>query len=104
MRVTAPAKSNKRLLPATFMLLRITGAAVVGYALSAAVVALMVLLLIRAGLVRSEAVVLSSMLGFLFYLGVLIWAFSVRNLARLWAVLAVGTACCALAASQFSRL
>ena len=86
------------------MLLRIGGAVLGGYALSAAAVALMVGLFMQVGLVRSEAVVLSSMLGFVFYLAVLIWAFSVRSLGKLWTVLVVGTACCALAASQLSRL
>ena len=92
--------SSKQLPLAALMLLRVTGAVLGGYALSAAVVALTVVLLILAGLVRSEAVVLSSMLGFVVYLGVLLWAFSVQSLVRLWAVLIAGTAGCALAASQ----
>lgn len=85
------------------ILLRATGAVLGGYVLSAAVVALMVVLFMLAGLIRSESVVLSSMLGFVFYVGVLIWAFSVRSLACLWAVLTVGTTCCALAAWPLVR-
>lgn len=64
-----------------------------GYALCAAWVALLSLALPRVtGLAKSEAVVLSAMLGFVAYLLVLLWAFSVRSLGRLWITLAVGTA------------
>lgn len=83
------------------MLLRITGAVLGGYAFSAAAVALGVALLML-GLARTEAVVLSSMLGFVFDLVVLLWAFSMHSLTRLWAALLVGTACCALAAIAFA--
>ena len=94
-------RTSKNELPqAASIVLRVTAAVLGGYALNAAAVALMVGLLTTAGLARTEAVVLSSMLGFVLYLGVLLWAFSVRSLARLWAVLLLGTAGCALAASQ----
>lgn len=86
------------------MLLRISGAVLGGYAFSAALVALAAFVLMFIGMARSEAVVLASMLGFVLYLGVLLWAFSVRSLARLWAVLVLGTAGCALAASQLAQL
>ena len=103
----APANAflKKRGLPqAALMLLRVTAAVLGGYALNAAVVALMVGLLATAGLARAEAVVLASMLGFVFYLGALLWAFSVRSLASLWAVLVLGTAGCAFAALQFMQV
>ena len=63
-----------------------------GYALTAAVVPLAALLLAATGLARSEATTLAMMLGFVFYAVLLLWAFSVRSLARLWAVVAGGTA------------
>jgi hypothetical protein len=72
--------------------LRVVAAIAGGYAFTASCVALLAATLPLAGMQRSEAVVLSAMLGFLFYLGVLLWAFSVRSLARLWTVLAGGTA------------
>lgn len=70
-----------------------------GYAFSAAWVSATAAVLARAGLARVDAVVLPSMLGFLFFLGFVVWAFAQRSLARLWAVTAGGTALClALAA------
>lgn len=77
------------------VLLRVLGAVGGGYALSAALVALLSAALPLTGLARSEAVVLAAMGGFVMYLLLLLWAFSVRSLARLWAVLAAGTALCA---------
>ena len=73
---------------ATAVVLRVTAALLGGYAFSAALVALLAAALPLAGMARSEAVVLAAMLGFLLYLLVLLWAFSVRSLARLWARLA----------------
>lgn len=73
---------------ATAVVLRVTAALLGGYAFSAALVALLAAVLPLAGMARSEAVVLAAMLGFVLYLLVLLWAFSVRSLARLWAGLA----------------
>lgn len=78
--------------PASAVLLRVTGALLGGYGFTAALVALLAGALPLVGMARSEAVVLAAMLGFVIYLLVLLWAFSVRSLARLWAVLAGGTA------------
>lgn len=77
--------------PGLRVLLRIVGALPGGYAFTASLVALLTVLLTHAGLPRSEAVVSASMLGFVFYLLVLLWAFSVRSLVRLWLLLAGGT-------------
>lgn len=74
------------------IVLRLIAALPGGYAFTAAVVALLATALPLLGLARSEAVVSAAMLGFVLYLLVLLWAFSVRSLARLWAVLAGGTA------------
>lgn len=74
------------------VVLRVIGAVLGGYVFSAALVALLAAGLPLAGLPRSEAVVSAAMLGFVLYLLVLLWAFSVRSLARLWAVLAGGAA------------
>lgn len=75
--------------------IRVLGAVVGMYALSAALVALLSAALPLTGLARSEAVVIAATLGFAIYLLLMLWAFSVRSLARLWAVLAAGTALCA---------
>lgn len=72
------------------ILSRILGAVFVGYAFSAAWVALLSVALPVTGMARSESVILASMLGFLIYLGVLIWGFADTRLTRVWAVLAAG--------------
>lgn len=74
------------------VLLRLLAAVAGGWGLSAAVVPLAAALFAAAGMARSEAAVLAMMLGFLFYAAVLIWAFAVRSLARLWIVMAAATA------------
>ncbi len=61
-------------------LLRVTGAVLGGYAVSAALVALVAVVLIALGVARGEAVVIASLLGFVFYLLLLLWALSVRRL------------------------
>ncbi|MFN4014140.1 MAG: hypothetical protein ACK4JB_02310 [Reyranella sp.] len=66
------------------ILLRLVVAVGGGYAVAAGLAALAAVILPAAGLmVRSEAVVLASMLAFLAYLALLIWAFADRRLARL---------------------
>lgn len=75
--------------------LRLIAAIPGGYALSAAAVTLLGGLLTRFGMVRSEAVVVSAMSGFVFYLALLIWAFAERSLTRLWAGIAGGLVVCA---------
>ena len=64
--------------------LRVLGAVCGGYALTALAVTAAGAVMARLGLARSEAVVLASMAGFLIYLGLLLWAFSVKSVARLW--------------------
>ncbi len=78
--------------PRVRIVLRLIAALPGGYAFTAALVALLAAALPLLGLARSEAVVSAAMLGFVLYLLVLLWAFSVRSLAWLWAVLAGGTA------------
>ncbi len=72
-------------------LLRIGVAVLGGYSLTALLVALLAALLVLAGIARSEAVVAASMLGFLLYLAVLVWAFSAVRLRTLWVGLAAGS-------------
>ena len=75
-------------LPAWLALaLRVVGAIVGGYAVTALAVAACSAALAHAGMVRSEAVALCAMLGFVFYLVLALWAFSVRSVMRLWLVL-----------------
>lgn len=78
--------------PGVRIVLRLIAALPGAYAFTAALVALLAAALPLLGLARSEAVVSAAMLGFVLYLLVLLWAFSVRSLARLWAVLTGGTA------------
>lgn len=76
------------------VLLRVLGALPGGYLLSACSMGLLSRLLVLAGLARSEAVVASTLLGYLVFLGWLLWAFSVRRLRRLWATVLLGSAAC----------
>jgi Ca2+/Na+ antiporter len=64
-----------------------------GYATASALVAGLTVTLSFAGLPRSEAVVLVSMLGFVIYLALLIWGFAERKLTRLTLGLALLCAC-----------
>lgn len=64
-----------------------------GYAAASALVAGFTVTLSFAGVMRSEAVVLVSMLGFVIYLALLIWGFAERNLTRLAVGLALLCAC-----------
>ena len=84
-------RRTARMRPAFLVLSRVIGAVFGGYVLCAAVLALVALLLGYLGLQRSESVVASSTVGFVLYLLVLLWAFSVRGLYKLWAVLVAGT-------------
>lgn len=78
------------LTPTLRVLLRIIAAVPLGYACCAAWVGVLAWGLSQMGLARSEAVVCAAMLGFILYLLVLLWAFSVTSLMRLWGVLAGG--------------
>lgn len=70
---------------------RVLGAVLAGYAFSAALVALLSVVVPQlSGMARSEAVLLASMLGFLIYLAILIWSFAEPRVTRVWAVLAGG--------------
>lgn len=73
------------------LVLRLLGAVFGGYALTALTIAAAAAVMARLGMARSEAVVLAAMLGFVVYLALLLWAFSVRSVARLWVALAAGT-------------
>jgi hypothetical protein len=66
-----------------------------GYACTALVVTVGAALLARAGMARSEAVVLMAMLGFPLYLALLLWGFGAR-VRTLWLVLGAAVATRAL--------
>ena len=70
------------------MVLRIVGAIGGGYALTALAVAACSAALASTGMVRAEAVALCAMLGFVLFLVLALWGFSVRSVGRLWLVLA----------------
>lgn len=71
-------------------ILRLLSAVFGGYALTALTVASAGAVMARLGMAQSEAVVLAAMLGFVVYLTLLLWAFSVRNVTRLWMAMAAG--------------
>jgi len=72
-------------LKAVPIVLRLVAAIVGGYAVSAGLAAFAAIVLPTVTpMPRSEAVVLCSMLAFLVYLVLLIWAFAERRLVRLW--------------------
>lgn len=76
-------------MPGLSVFVRLVAAVGGGYAVAAGLAALAAVALPAAGLmVRSEAVVLASMLAFLVYLALLIWAFADRRLARLCLLMA----------------
>lgn len=71
--------------------MRVIGAVGGGYAFAAAWVALFTVVLSFAQIARSEAATAAALMGYLLYLAVLLWGFSVRSVTRLWALLASGT-------------
>ncbi|MCH2393942.1 hypothetical protein [Oceanibaculum sp.] len=83
---------GRRIGAGLLLAFRLLSIVVGGYFLSAALTALGAAGLVSLGMDRSEAVVLMSMLGFIIYLLVLIWAFAERRLPRLLAVTLGGTA------------
>ena len=72
------------------------------YALTALAVTLAAVLLARLGMARSEAVTLAAMAGLLVYPALLLWAFSVASVTRLWLTIAAGAAAMA-ALMQYVR-
>lgn len=74
------------------VVMRVLGAVFGGYALTALAVAAAGAAMARLGMARSDAVVLAAMLGFVAYLALLLWGFSVKSTTRLWLALAGGAA------------
>lgn len=72
--------------------LRIAAAVFGGYLLATLAVLATGAVLARLGMAASESVALASMLGFVFYLVLMVWAFGVRSTARLWLGMACGVA------------
>lgn len=83
------------------VLLRVLAALFGGYGLTALAVAIMPLPLARvAGMPPGEAVVLSSLLGILLYLVLVLWAFTAAQLWRVLLVLGGGGLAWLIHASQ----
>jgi hypothetical protein len=82
--------------PAARLGLRLLGAIGGGYALAAQLAALSGGLLHAAGLPASEATTLALLSAYLFYAGLLLWAFWTPSLGRLWSVVLLGTVAAAL--------
>ncbi|MBB6229301.1 CBS-domain-containing membrane protein [Polymorphobacter multimanifer] len=67
---------------------RIVATVVGGYAATAGGVALASMMLVLLScMARSEAVLLTSMIGFIAYAAIIIWGWAEQRMARLWAVL-----------------
>jgi hypothetical protein len=67
---------------------RIIAAVGAGYAATVGLVALFgILLALLPGMVRSEAILLTSMIGFPGYAAIIVWGFAERRLARVWTLL-----------------
>lgn len=87
--------------------LRITArvlAAVVGaYAVTAGAAALTgVSLVVGAGLGRSDALIVGSVLGYLLFACLMLWCFAERRLVRVWVILVVAAAATHGAASMIA--
>ena len=74
------------------IVLRVLGAVVGGYALTALAVAALGAVMAQLAMARAEAVTLAAMLGFVIYLALLLWGFSVKSVTRLWLILMGGAA------------
>lgn len=74
------------------IVLRVLGTVAGGYALAALAVAALGAVMTQIGMARAEAVTLAAMLGFVLYLMLLLWGFSVKSVTRLWLTLAGGAA------------
>lgn len=68
---------------------RVAAAALGGYALTSAAVVVLAMLW---PIPRAQAVLASSMLGFVFYTVAILWAFHARSVTRVWIGMVVGTA------------
>ncbi|WP_151639225.1 iron uptake protein [Noviherbaspirillum aerium] len=88
------ATTGKQALKAAILLtLRATASVVGGFGLTTAWVGLgSVALPLLFGMARSEAVLLSAMLGFILYLVLLLWAFAEASLLRVWVIFSAGGA------------
>ena len=102
----APAASGLRNMrdaagtrPKLALVSRIAAAVLGGYAFAWGLVAATTSLAVAAGMGFHDAEFLSSLLGVLAFLGVMLWAIAARRLWRVWAVLAVGGAAMAGLAS-----
>lgn len=71
---------------------RIAAGMLGGYAFTWGFIALLIGLLFAAKMEFHDAEALGYILGFIVFLGVFLWAFSARSLARVWLVLAGGGA------------
>lgn len=76
--------------PLLRLLARLLAAVPLGYGLTALGVSALASGLAQAGMGRTDAVVLMSMLGFVLYLLWLLWVFAVRSLARIYGALLLG--------------
>ena len=62
------------------------------------------LLVVLGGMARSEAVILTALLGFILYLVLLLWSFSEPRVWRIWALLVAGVAISLLVQHKLASL
>lgn len=68
------------------VLLRVLAGFIGGYVLTGYITAITAILL---PMTRADAVILSSMLSYLWFAGILIWAFAIQSLRKLYLILSV---------------
>lgn len=91
--------------PAVRVASRVAVVVLGGYAATVGLVALCSVALARfGGVPRSEALTLTTIIGFLGYTAVVIWGFAERSLARLFLVLGLVAAVSHAAAIWFARV
>ena len=93
------ARARPAASPRLALVARIAAAVLGGYGFAWGLVAAVTSLAVAAGMGFHDAEFLSSLLGVLAFLGVMLWAIASPRLWRVWAVLAVGGAAMAGLAS-----
>ena len=84
---------NRPWIRRSSLVLRVGAAIGGGYACTVALASAGAHLLVLAGgMARSEAVILTAMLGFILYLTLLLWSFSEPRVWRVWTTLIAGIA------------
>ncbi|MDB5425370.1 MAG: hypothetical protein JWQ29_2786 [Phenylobacterium sp.] len=91
--------------PAFAIVSRFAATLLAGYAATVGMVALgAVLLALGLGMTRAQALVATTMIGFLGYAAIILWGFAEPRLGRIWAILAGVAVLSHIAAIALARL